>query len=339
MDHGSKTNTFCGTAEYLAPEVISTRHNDADGYTRAVDWWTVGVVLHEMLVGRLPFAAKSQNDHRTLYERIINEELRLPYELSHESKSILTQLLEKMPSKRLGSSVNDFEDVKKHSFFYKIDWTKLINKQIEPPFKPQVTSDTDTRYFEEEFTGENVQLTPPDANSRLEITNEINYFDSFSFYGSKSSLNSQKSHSSMKIKIQGLTNNNEKFDTFSLISDSPHSITKSDSKLSLNNHDSVYLASNAFPNIIQFTDNNGDLFQSKAYFTDSPSYDYANMNKSASISSSSSSSSNINSLNNHKHEKHDLPVISLNNFNYKYLLSNNASSNSYRESNECKMDE
>lgn len=201
-------------------KIVSKESNDeaSSGYTRAVDWWAVGVVLYEMLVGRLPFSSKCDKSdlegNKVLFEKILNDEVRFPLDLSNDSKLILWQLLEKKPSKRLGSSANDFNEIKNHSFFSSIEWQKLIEKRLEPPFRPLVNSDSDTCYFEQEFTGENVQLTPPDKEISP-ISN--NYFDSFSFYGSKCSLNSQNSNStcySNQSKSDG--NKSDKFDTTSL---------------------------------------------------------------------------------------------------------------------------
>lgn len=191
-----------------------------DGYTRAVDWWAVGVVLYEMLVGRLPFCTKSTDnkitDYKSLFEKIIREDIRVPGELSAESRSMLTQLLEKNPTKRLGSSSKDFDDIKTHEFFKTIDWTKLINKQIEVPYKPLIVGDADTSYFEKEFTCENIQLTPS-GKTGASSSEAKNYFDSFSYYGSKNSLlfaENQDTHNP--------PNSSDMYDTSSLIDKCNH---------------------------------------------------------------------------------------------------------------------
>lgn len=167
---------FKGTPEYLAPEILED--ND---YGRAVDWWGVGVVMYEMACGRLPFYNR---DHDILFTLIMVEDVKFPRNISNEAKSLLTGLLEKSPQRRLGGGPDDVKDIMAHPFFACIDWNDLVNKKITPPFKPQVTSDTDTRYFDSEFTGESVQLTPPDGQPgpSLNSIQEEPHFSQVRFY-------------------------------------------------------------------------------------------------------------------------------------------------------------
>uniref|UniRef100_A0AAR2JQ20 non-specific serine/threonine protein kinase n=1 Tax=Pygocentrus nattereri TaxID=42514 RepID=A0AAR2JQ20_PYGNA len=128
-------------------------------YGRAVDWWGLGVVMYEMMCGRLPFY---NQDHEKLFELILMEEIKFPRTLSADAKSLLSSLLIKDPNKRLGGGPDDAKEIMRHSFFSTLDWQDVYDKKLVPPFKPQVTSETDTRYFDEEFTAQTITITPPE---------------------------------------------------------------------------------------------------------------------------------------------------------------------------------
>uniref|UniRef100_A0A8K9X280 protein kinase C n=1 Tax=Oncorhynchus mykiss TaxID=8022 RepID=A0A8K9X280_ONCMY len=153
MGYQDRTSTFCGTPEFLAPEVLTET-----SYTRAVDWWGLGVLIFEMLVGESPFPG---DDEEEVFDSIVNDEVRYPRFLSTEAISIMRRLLRRNPERRLGAGEKDAEEVKKHPFFRSVDWDGLLAKKVRPEFIPTIKGREDVSNFDDEFTSEVPILTPP----------------------------------------------------------------------------------------------------------------------------------------------------------------------------------
>uniref|UniRef100_A0A3P8Z0Z8 Ribosomal protein S6 kinase n=1 Tax=Esox lucius TaxID=8010 RepID=A0A3P8Z0Z8_ESOLU len=169
IDHENKAYSFCGTVEYMAPEVVNRR-----GHTLSADWWSYGVLMFEMLTGTLPFQGKDRKETMTM---ILKAKLGMPQFLSQEAQSLLRNLFKRNPGNRLGAGPDGVAEIKRHSFFSTIDWNKLFRREIHPPFKPVSGRPDDTIYFDTEFTAK----TPRDSPGCPPSASAHQLFRGFSF--------------------------------------------------------------------------------------------------------------------------------------------------------------
>ena len=171
------TYTMCGTAEYLAPEILFGK-----GYDKTFDWFSFGVVLFEMFCGYHPFKSKGQKIDPKIYLR----KTYIPDKVPKTPRDLIEKLFVSNPKKRLG--YNGADEVKNHPFFKGIDFDKVLKKEYKPPFIPKLKDDTDLRYFDENFTQLNVENEKAEEKHDEEDKDEFN-FEGFSYQQKDESLN------------------------------------------------------------------------------------------------------------------------------------------------------
>jgi protein-serine/threonine kinase len=171
MDNIS-AKTVCGTPEYLAPEILNK-----SGHGKAVDWYSFGALIYEMLTGLPPFYTR---DREKLFDRIKRGELNYPSYITPDAKLILQALIFRDPNKRLGSGPSGGDEVKNHPFWSGVDWIKVYNKEVTPPFKPTLNSEGDVKYFDKEFVNQPVENSEVREDNR-----DVKHFEGFTYAGDR----------------------------------------------------------------------------------------------------------------------------------------------------------
>ena len=144
-----KAFTICGTPQYLAPEILSD-----DGYDNSVDWWSLGCVMYEMLVGKAPFKIPKGS---YLSEDLYKKKVTMPEYITLEAKDLISLLLVTNPKKRLGYGPEGSIKIKAHPYFEGINWDDAWNRKLTPPFVPNLKGETDLTYFDKMFTDEKIE--------------------------------------------------------------------------------------------------------------------------------------------------------------------------------------
>ncbi|KAL2509793.1 Serine/threonine-protein kinase AtPK2/AtPK19 [Forsythia ovata] len=144
LEENTRSNSLCGTVEYMSPEIILGK-----GHDKAADWWSVGILLFEMLTGKPPFIGGNRDK---IQQKIIKDKIKLPTFLSSEAHSLLKGLLQKEPSRRLGGGAKGSDEIKGHKWFKSINWKSLESRGMQPSFRPEVAGKHCIANFDKHYT-------------------------------------------------------------------------------------------------------------------------------------------------------------------------------------------
>ncbi|EGC37997.1 hypothetical protein DICPUDRAFT_149347 [Dictyostelium purpureum] len=216
VKEGQYCFTMCGSPEYVAPEIIT-----GTGYSRSVDWWALGTLFYEMIAGLPPFYSEDPHEMSKL---ILSSPLKFPPNISKNAASLISLLLNRDPTKRLGSGESDVEEIKAHPFFKSMNWSKLLNKEVDPPFKPHLIGPLDLSYFDPACTLQSQPINPYTTNSNLSESDQM-AFQGFS-YSAPDIFNLTNNNSSGSIGVNTSSGGSAQNSPYNSLRNTPPSFMK-----------------------------------------------------------------------------------------------------------------
>uniref|UniRef100_A0AAV1URT4 Uncharacterized protein n=1 Tax=Peronospora matthiolae TaxID=2874970 RepID=A0AAV1URT4_9STRA len=180
-----KAHSLAGSPEYISPEVLAAatpKKGEALAvYDTTCDWWSLGILIFEMYVGRTPF---KDDNTAIMYRNIAEGFLYIPPELPEDVRSLLAGLIERDPSRRLGANEAVPFSIMMHPFFNGIDWEALQQKKVQPEWVPDVIDDADAKYIDNEFINQ-VPVDTPEWRMLDSVDREQEYFADFTYRATK----------------------------------------------------------------------------------------------------------------------------------------------------------